>query len=124
MKNSADLQRLDAGGSPAATHFSCFAKKSKQKKATPDSSAHRASLRYSKRQAAAELGLVGAYVHKGKSSARPQTVLADFPCRSCVAQRLAWGPRRQFTIIAPTLVRSPSRLSNQTNYCLRSQSGR
>jgi hypothetical protein len=25
---------LHAGGSPAATHFSCFAKKSKQKKAT------------------------------------------------------------------------------------------
>ena len=42
------LQRADAivslriaavaGGSPAATYFSCFAKKSKQKKATPGSS--------------------------------------------------------------------------------------
>ena len=30
--------RVDAGGSPAATHFSCFAKKSKQKKATRGSS--------------------------------------------------------------------------------------
>jgi len=24
--------------------------------------------------------------------ARPQTVLADDPCRSCVARRLSWGP--------------------------------
>ena len=30
--------RILAGGSPAATHFSCFAKKSKQKKATRGSS--------------------------------------------------------------------------------------
>ena len=34
-----------AGGCPAATHFSCFAKKSKQKKATPGSSALRATHR-------------------------------------------------------------------------------
>ena len=32
------LSGLGAGGSPAATHFSCFAKKSKQKKATRGSS--------------------------------------------------------------------------------------
>jgi len=32
-----------AGGSPAATHFSCFAKKSKQKKATAEPLALRAS---------------------------------------------------------------------------------
>ena len=48
----------DAGDCPAATHFLCFAKESKQRKATR---AHRRakkprdSLRYSKRPAAAEL---------------------------------------------------------------------
>ena len=49
-----------AGGCPAATHFSCFAKKSNQKKATRGSSRRqkrRGTLRYSKRRAAAELGL-------------------------------------------------------------------
>ena len=48
----------DAGGCPAATYFLCFAKESKQRKATPGSSALRASLRCSQTRAAAELGLV------------------------------------------------------------------
>ncbi len=74
-----------AGGSPAAGHFSCAAKKSNQKKAAPGSPALRASLRYSPRRAAAELAL--AY-NKG---ARTQTVLADYPRRACVAQRLSGG---------------------------------
>ena len=98
MKNSADFQRLEAGGSPAATHFSCFAKKSKQKKATPGSSALRASLRYSERRAAAELGLVVMKTRMVSYRARPQTVLADIPCRSCVARRLSWGPRRKIKV--------------------------
>ncbi len=45
----------DAGGSPAASHFSCFAKKSNQKKAAPSSPPLRGSLRYSRLKAAAEL---------------------------------------------------------------------
>ena len=93
--------RVDAGGSPAATHFSCFAKKSKQKKATPGSSALRASLRYSERQAAAELGLVVMKTRKVSCRARPQTVLADISCRSCVARRLAWEPDQYSTTVAP-----------------------
>ena len=68
------LLGFGAGGSPAATHFSCFAKKSKQKKATRGSlppqtrggtlvrQEQNVALRNpcftSKRQAAAELGLV------------------------------------------------------------------
>jgi hypothetical protein len=46
-----------AGGSPAAGHFSCAAKKSNQKKAAPGSPSLRAPLRYSTRRAAAELAL-------------------------------------------------------------------
>ena len=53
------------------------------------------SLRYSERQAAAELGLVVAMVQRVIVCARPQTVLADFPCRSCVARLLSWGPWSQ-----------------------------
>ena len=52
--------RVDAGGSPAASHFLCFAKESNQRKATRGSSSPQKrgdALRYSKRQAAAELGL-------------------------------------------------------------------
>jgi len=50
-----------AGGCPAATHFLCFAKESKQRKATRvhrfcrDKACDKNPLRYSKRQAAAEL---------------------------------------------------------------------
>ena len=71
--NNVTSLQSDAGGSPAATHFSCFAKKSKQKKATRGSSPPQkrgGSLRYSKRQAAAELGLVEA------SSKRFESALA------------------------------------------------
>ncbi len=66
LDGTADFARslVVAGGSPAATHFLCFAKESKQRKATPRSSALRASLRYSKRQAAAELGLEWAELQK------------------------------------------------------------
>ena len=46
-----------AGGSPAAGHFSCSAKKSNQKKAAPGSPALRAPLRCSPCRAAAELAL-------------------------------------------------------------------
>jgi len=56
-----------AGGSPAAGYFSCFAKKSNQKKAIPNPPPLRGSLRCSAGQAAAELAL------------RAQTVLADIP---------------------------------------------
>jgi hypothetical protein len=56
-----------AGGSPAASHFFCLAKKSDQKKATQDPPPLRGSLRCSNDQAAAELAL------------RAQTVLADSP---------------------------------------------
>ncbi|MEO8385377.1 MAG: hypothetical protein ABI583_09050, partial [Betaproteobacteria bacterium] len=44
----------------------CFAKESNQRKATRGSSPLRGSLRYSKRQAAAELGLEWAKVQKVK----------------------------------------------------------
>ena len=44
-----------AGGSPAASYFSCSAKKSNQKKAGPGSPALRASLRCSLHRAAAQL---------------------------------------------------------------------
>ena len=53
-------------GLPAASYFLCFAKESNQRKATRGSSPRqkrRGALRYSKRQAAAELGLVDA-AHK------------------------------------------------------------
>ena len=46
-----------AGGWPAASHFSCAAKKSNQKKAAPGSPALRAPLRCSPCRAAAELAL-------------------------------------------------------------------
>ena len=51
--------RVDAGGSPAATHFSCFAKKSKQKKATRGSSP-RKSAGYPSETAASVSGSAGA----------------------------------------------------------------
>ena len=54
---------LIAGGCPAASYFLCFAKESNQRKATRGSSPRqkrRGALRYSKQQAAAELGLVDA----------------------------------------------------------------
>ena len=51
------LRFLLAGGSPAAGYFSCFAKKSNQKKATPGSPVLRTPLRCSPRRAAAELAL-------------------------------------------------------------------
>ena len=60
----------------------------------------RGTLRYSKRQAAAELGLVDALVQKVLFGARPQTVLADDPCRSCVTRRLSSGPGRYITNVA------------------------
>ena len=47
--------RSEAGGSPAASHFLCFAKESNQRKATPGSSPLRGSLRCSQTRAAAEL---------------------------------------------------------------------
>ena len=55
-----------AGGSPAASHFSCLAKKSNQKKSPPVCRPS-GSLRCSTGQAAAELAL------------RAQTVLAEIP---------------------------------------------
>ena len=72
-----------AGGSPAAGHFSCFAKKSNQKKATPGSPVLRTSLRCSPCRAAAQLALA--------NCARAQTVLADFSRPSCAARRLSGG---------------------------------
>ena len=45
----------DAGGGPAAAHFLCSAKESKQRKAAPSSPPLRGSLRYSVLKAAAEL---------------------------------------------------------------------
>ena len=54
------LFATDAGGCPAATFFLCFAKERRQRKATRGSSPRqkrRGALRYSNRQAAAELGL-------------------------------------------------------------------
>ncbi len=59
--------RVNAGGSPAASYFLCFAKESNQRKATRGSSSPQKrgdALRYSKRQAAAELGLEWAKVQK------------------------------------------------------------
>jgi len=58
-----------AGGSPAAGYFSCFAKKSNQKKAIPGLPPLRGSLDFSITSGAAELA---------RSAARPraQTVLA------------------------------------------------
>jgi len=53
-----------AGGSPAASHFSCFAKKSNQKKANPGLPPLRGSLEKPQTGGAAELAL------------RAQTVLA------------------------------------------------
>ena len=59
-------------------------KESSQRKGDPEGGAGFAgSLRYSAGRAAAELGL------------RPQTVLADCPRPSCVAQRLPRGPQRR-----------------------------
>ena len=46
-----------AGGWPAASDFSCAAKKSNQKKAAPGSPVVRTALRGSPRRAAAELAL-------------------------------------------------------------------
>ena len=62
------------GGSPTASYFSCFAKKSNQKKATPNPPPLRGSLRCSTGQAAAELAL------------RAQTVLADIPWPACATR--------------------------------------
>jgi hypothetical protein len=59
-------------------------KESSQRKGDPEGGAGVAgSLRYSAGRAAAELGL------------RPQTVLAESPRPSCVAQRLPRGPQRR-----------------------------
>ena len=77
------LRFLLAGGSPAAGYFSCFAKKSNQKKATPGSPVLRTSLRCSPCRAAAQLALA--------NCARAQTVLADFSRPSCAARRLSGG---------------------------------
>ncbi len=58
-----DLAGSDAGGCPAATYFLCFAKESRQRKATRGSSPRqkrRGALRCSRVKAAAELGLEGA----------------------------------------------------------------
>ena len=77
MKRELIDATIEAGGSPAASYFSCSAKKSNPKKAAPGSSALRAALRYSRVKAAAELAL------------RAQTVLADGPFTRCVARRLA-----------------------------------
>jgi hypothetical protein len=69
VANAHFSSRDRAGGCPAATHFLCFAKESKQRKATrvhrfcrdtpergsPSKACDKNPLRYSKRQAAAEL---------------------------------------------------------------------
>ena len=60
----------------------------------------RGTLRYSKQQAAAELGLVDMLAQMVVDSTRPQTVLAECPCRFCVTRRLASGPARQFATVA------------------------
>jgi hypothetical protein len=64
---------------------SCFAKKkvAKEEGDPRGGAGFAGSLRYSAGRAAAELGL------------RPQTVLADCPRPSCVAQRLPRGPQRR-----------------------------
>ena len=94
----------EAGGCPAATYLSCFAKKGKPKKATPESAPRRygcrGTLRYSRVKAAAELGLEPHRVCV-PHLARPQTVLADCPFTRCVAQRLLWGPRSRFHRCGP-----------------------
>jgi len=54
-KQMLSFAATDAGGSPAASHFSCFAKKSNQKKAAPGSPPFQGALRYSRLKAAAEL---------------------------------------------------------------------
>jgi hypothetical protein len=57
----------DAGGCPAATHFLCFAKESKQRKATRvhrRAKKPRGSLCYSRAKAAAELALRKRFVVK------------------------------------------------------------
>ena len=66
-----------AGGSPAATYFSCFAKKSKQKKATPgETPPDGGPLRYSTRRAAAELALVAKRQGLRQSSPTPPGAFA------------------------------------------------
>ena len=60
----------------------------------------RGTLRYSKQQAAAELGLVDMLAQMVVDSTRPQTVLAECPCRFCVTRRLASGPARYITTVA------------------------
>jgi hypothetical protein len=50
-------ETINAGGCPAASHFSCLAKKSNQKKSPPVCRPSRDSLRCSSGQAAAELAL-------------------------------------------------------------------
>ena len=72
-----------AGGCPAASYFLCAAKESNQRKAAPLPPPLRGALRYSMRRAAAELGPT--------KDVGPQTVLADFPRRLCVARRLLRG---------------------------------
>ena len=60
----------DAGGCPAATYFLCFAKESRQRKATRGSSPPQkrgGTLRCSRVKAAAELGLEGAAVVEVKA---------------------------------------------------------
>ena len=77
---------LQAWGSALRAGVLSFAspKESSQRKGDPRVGAGCAGpLRYSAGRAAAELGL------------RPQTVLADCPRPSCVAQRLSWGPQRR-----------------------------
>ncbi len=108
------FSRADAGGSPAATHFLCFAKESKQRKATRGSSPLRGSLRKALHgfpvQQARPMGREtpasprndrplrnsGSWLHCAKDfvCARPQTVLAECPCRFCVTRRLSSGPGR------------------------------
>ena len=78
-----------AGGSQAASHFSCFAKKSNQKKATPASSALRAPLCYSGRPAAAKTRTRGYFYQTVLICARPQTIAADCPGRPSFGKREA-----------------------------------
>ena len=82
-----------AGGSPAASHFLLLRqKKVTKEKATPGSSALRASLR--------DEGLTGRFeklglehdLTKGLVCARPQTFEAECPGHPSIARRLAWGP--------------------------------
>ena len=110
----------DAGGCPAATFFLCFAKERRQRKATRGSSPHKSAgfpsetvalvsgSASAKRCFAKPLphlettGRCGTRARMGKSRkvaicARPQTVLAECPCRSCVTRRLSSGPTRSPT---------------------------